>query len=132
MGSKFGFFLVPVSLIFDNEIAFVKFACLLAHEGIDMMAGSEIDKLHLQRESKICVLSSEELVNLARHLGVESKELKKLVLSRRIREKIEGDLDEAEDTKLLLENRLAFVSGKPPLLEEETTANSQKAKVKDE
>ena len=54
------------------------------------------------------------------------------MLSKRIREKIEGDLDEAEDKKLLLENLLALVSGKPPLLEEETTVNSQKAKVKDE
>ena len=71
MGLKFGFFLVLVSLIFDGEIAFVKFACLLAHEGTDR---HEIDELHLQLESKICVLSSEELVSLAGHLGVESKE----------------------------------------------------------
>ena len=71
------------------------------HEVIDTMAGNEIDELHLQHESKICVLSFEELVSLAWHLGVESKELKKLGLSKKNREKIEEDLSEAEDKKLL-------------------------------
>ena len=53
-------------------------------------------------------------MSLAEHLEVESRELKKLVLSKKIREKIEGDL-------VWLEGLLAFVSGKPPPLEQETT-----------
>ena len=95
MGSKLCFLLVLVSMIF--EITFVKFGWLFVHDVIDTMAENEIDELHLQLESKICVLSFEELVSLVKHLGVENKELKKLVLSKKIREKIEGDLDEAED-----------------------------------
>ena len=98
MGSKLCFLLVLVSLILG--ITFVKFGWLFVHEVIDTMAGNEIDELHLQLKSKICVLSFEELVSLAEHLGMERKELKKLVLSKKIREKIEGDLDEAKDKKV--------------------------------
>ena len=61
---------------------------------------------------------------------MESKELKKVVLSKKFPEKIEGDLDEAEDKKLLLKGLAAFGSRKPPPLEQETAANSRK--VKDE
>ena len=100
MGSKLCFLLVLVSLIIIFEITFVKFGWLFVHEVIDRMAGNEVDELHLQLESKLCVLSFEELVSLAEHLGVESKELKKLVLSKKDREKIEGDLDEVKDKKV--------------------------------
>ena len=53
-----------------------------------------------------------------------------LLTSKKLHDEIKGDLGEAEDKKLLLEGLVAFVSGKPPPLEQEKTANSQK--VKDE
>jgi len=52
---------------------------------------------------------------------VETKELGWLALSKRIREKIERDVSGADDKKTLLAGLIAFVDGKPPPLEDDTT-----------
>ena len=54
-----------------------------------------------------------------------------MALSTRIREKIEQDLGVADDKKTLLVGLIAFVNGKPPPLEGDTTEDKP-AKVKAE
>ena len=66
---------------------------------------------------------------LAEHLQVETKELGRLALSKKIREQIEHDVNEADEKKMLLVGLIAFVNGKPPPLEGDTTEDKT-AKVK--
>ena len=47
-----------------------------------MAEESEVEELQLQLESKICSIDLNGLVELAAHLKVESKELRKLALSK--------------------------------------------------
>ena len=89
----------------------------------------EIEELQLQLESKVCAPGVDALAELAEHLQVEMKELGKLVLSKRIREELEQGLSEADDMKTLLVGLIAFVNGKPPLLEGDTKEDNI-AKVK--
>ena len=86
-----------------------------------MAAEHEIEELQLQHESKVCGLGVDALAQLAEHLQVETKELVRLALSKRILEKIEQDVSEADDKKTLLVGLIAFVDGKPPPLEDDTT-----------
>ena len=86
-----------------------------------MAAEHEIEELQLQLESKVCGPEVDALVQLAEHLQVETKELGWLALSKRIREKIEQDVSEADDKKTLLVGLIAFVDGQPPPLEDDTT-----------
>ena len=86
-----------------------------------MAAEHEIEELHLQLESNVCGLGVDALAQLAEHLQVETKELGRLALSKRIREKIEQDVSEADDKKTLLVGLIALVNGKPPSLEDDTT-----------
>ena len=95
-----------------------------------MAEESEVEELQLQLESKICSIDLNGLVELAAHLKVESKELRKLALSKKIREEVENSLNEAEDKKTYLVGLLAFVNGKPPPLEGDATANKEQVKVK--
>ena len=67
-----------------------------------MVAGHEIEELQLELESKVCGLGVDALAELAGHLQVETKELGRLALSKRIREKLEQDLSETDDKKTLL------------------------------
>ena len=60
---------------------------------------------------------------------METKELGRLALSKKFREQIEQDLSEADDKKMLLVGLIAFVNGKPPPLEGDTTEDKT-AKVK--
>ena len=60
------------------------------------------------------------LAQLAEHFQVETKELGRLALSKRIREKIEQDVSEADDKKTLVVSLIAFVDGKPPPFEDDT------------
>ena len=64
-----------------------------------MVAGHEIEELQLELESKVCGLGVDALAELAGHLQVamETKELGRLALSKKFREKIEQDLSEAND-----------------------------------
>lgn len=94
-----------------------------------MAAEHEIKELQLQLESKVCAPGVDALAELAEHLQVEMKELGKLVLSKRIREELEQGLSEADDMKTLLVGLIAFVNGKPPLLEGDTKEDNI-AKVK--
>ena len=60
---------------------------------------------------------------------METKELGRLALSKKIREQTEHDLSETDDKKILLVGLIAFVNGKPPPLECDTTEDKT-AKVK--
>ena len=95
-----------------------------------MAAQSEVEELQPQLESKICSIDLNGLLELAAHLNVESKELGKLALSKKIREEVENSLTETEDKKVYLVGLLAFVNGKPPPLEGDATANKEQVKVK--
>ena len=86
-----------------------------------MAAEHEIEDLQLQLESKVCGLGVDALAQLAEHLQVKTKGLGRLALSKKIREKIEQDLSEADDKKTQLVGLIAFMNGKPPLLEGDTT-----------
>ena len=97
-----------------------------------MATQSEVEELQLQLESKICSIDLNSLVELAAHLNVECKELRKLAWSKKIREKVENSLTETEDKKVYLVGLLAFVNGKPPPLEGDTTANKEQVEVKHE
>ena len=94
-----------------------------------MAAEHEIEELQLQLESKVCGLGVDALAQLAEHLQAETKELGRLALSKKIREQIEHDVNEADDKKMLLVGLIAFVNGKPPPLEGDTTEDKT-AKVK--
>ena len=100
-----------------------------------MAAEHEIEELQLQFESKllltmVCGLGVDALAQLAEHLQVETKELGRLALSKKIREQIEHDLSEGDDKKMLLVGLIAFVNEKPPPLEGDTTEDKT-AKVKE-
>ena len=60
---------------------------------------------------------------------METKEVGRLALSKKIREQIEHDLSETDDKKILLVGLIAFVNGKPPPLEGDTTEDKT-AKVR--
>ena len=65
------------------------------------MEEDKIEELQLQLESKGCGLGVDALAKLAEHLQVETKELGRLRLSKKVREKIEQDLSETDDKKML-------------------------------
>ena len=94
-----------------------------------MATESEIEELQLELEAKVCGLDVDALGELAEHLQLEKGKIGRLQLSKRVREKIEQDVSEADDKKTLLVGLLAFVNGKPPLLEDDTT-NGIPSKVK--
>ena len=60
---------------------------------------------------------------------METKGLGRLALSKKICEQIEHDLSEADNKKMLLVGLIAFVDGKPPPVEGDTTEDKT-AKVK--
>ena len=71
---------------------------------------------------EVCGLVVDALRQLAEHLVLEKGKLGRLQLSKRVREKIEQDVSEADDKKTLLVGLLSFfVDGKPPPLEDDTT-----------
>ena len=61
-----------------------------------MATENEIEELQLQLESKVCGLGVDVLAKLAEHLQVETKELGRLALSKKIGEQIEHDLSEPD------------------------------------
>lgn len=85
-----------------------------------MATESEIEELQLELEAKVCGLDVDALGQLAEHLVLEKGKLGRLQLSKRVREKIEQDVSEADDKKTLLVGLLKFVDGKPPPLEDDT------------
>ena len=86
-----------------------------------MATESEIEELQLELEAKVCGLDVDALGQLAEHLVLERGKLGRLQLSKRVGEKIEQDVSEADDKKTLLVGLLSFVDGKPPPLEDDTT-----------
>ena len=91
-----------------------------------MAEQSEIEELQLALESEICGLTKEELIKVAKHVNVNIEGLRKLQISKRIREKIEADIEKSEDKKTLLEELNNVVGLEPPPLEnpqDNTTVN---------
>ena len=91
-----------------------------------MAEQSEIEELQLALESEICGLTKEELIKVAKHVNVNTEGLRKLQISKRIREKIEADIEKSEDKKTLLEELNNVVGLEPPPLEnpqDNTTVN---------
>ena len=86
-----------------------------------MATESEIEQLQLELEAKVCGLDVDALGQLAQHLVLEKGKLERLQLSKRVGEKIEQDVSEADDQKTMLVGLLSFVDGKPPPLEYDTT-----------
>ena len=86
-----------------------------------MATESEIEEFQLELEAKVCGLDIDALEQLAGHLVLEKGKLERLQLSKRVREKIDQEVSEADDKKTLLVGLLAFVNGKPPPLEDDTT-----------
>jgi len=72
-------------------------------------------------EARVCGLDVDALGQLAEHLVLEKGKLGRLQLSKRVREKIDQEVSEADDKKTLLVGLLAFVNGKPLPLEDDTT-----------
>ena len=86
---------------------------------------SELEELQLQLEGGICKLPISEMEQLAKHVGLESKEYKgksKLAMSRIVRSKVEDELGKAEDKTEYLTALQNFISGTPPPLEESSNS----------
>ena len=77
----------------------------------------EIEELQLALESDICGLTKKELLKVAKHVDVDTEGLRKLQISKRIREKIEGDIEKAEDKIAYLQELNQVVGVEPPPLE---------------
>ena len=86
-----------------------------------MATESEIEELQLELEATVCGLDVDALGQLAEHLVLEKGKQGRLQLSKRVHEKIEQDVSEADDQKTILVGLLSFVDGKPPPLEDDTT-----------
>ena len=63
----------------------------------------QIENLQLRLESEICGLSVEALSKFAQHVEVNVEGLRKIQISKKVREKIESKLEVSEDKKALLE-----------------------------
>jgi hypothetical protein len=90
-----------------------------------MAEQSEIEELQLALESEICGLTKEGLIKVAKHVNVNTEGLRKLQISKRIREKILADIEKSEDKKTLLTELNNVVGLEPPPLEnpEDNTVN---------
>ena len=82
-----------------------------------MAEQSEIEELQLALESEICGLTNEELIKVAQHVNVSTEGLRKLQISKRIREKIEADIEKSQDKKGSLQELSKVVGVEPPPLE---------------
>ncbi|CAB4029970.1 Hypothetical predicted protein [Paramuricea clavata] len=87
-------------------------------------ADEEIEVLQLKLESEICGLTMEALVEFVQHVkympkvNTESlKGLRKIQLSKGVRQKIEANLEKSGDKKALLEGYITMVTPEPPPLE---------------
>ena len=90
-------------------------------EFVDNMAQNidQIENLQLRLESEICGLSVEALSKFAQHVEVNVEGLRKIQISKKVREKIESKLEVSEDKKALLEGYFDQVNPEPPPLEVE-------------
>ena len=89
---------------------------------------SEVEELQLWLEAEICGLQMEALTDLAKQLKVNTEGLRKLILSKKIREKMEQNVEESEDKKGLLLSFATLITGNPPPLEDD----DKQIHVKDE
>ena len=70
----------------------------------------DMQELQLALESEVCGLTKEELLKVAKHVDVDIEGLRKLQISKRIRDKIEGDIEKAEDKIAYLQKLNQVVS----------------------
>lgn len=90
-----------------------------------MVDTTEIEEIQLTLEAKICAMDMDMLMGLAVKLKVAVEGLRKLQLSKKIRERIETDVEECEGSeakKKCLEGFVEMVEGPPPLEGDFTTA----------
>ena len=90
-----------------------------------MVDTTEIEEIQLTLEAKICAMDTDMLMGLAVKLKVAVEGLRKLQLSKKIRERIETDVEECEGSeakKKCLEGFVEMVEGPPPLEGDFTTA----------
>ena len=87
-----------------------------------------MEELQLWLEAEICGLQMEALTDLAKQLKVNTEGLRKLILSKKIREKMEQNVEESEDKKGLLLSFATLIAGNPPPLEDD----DKQIHVKDE
>ncbi|KAL9967448.1 hypothetical protein ACROYT_G025670 [Oculina patagonica] len=83
-----------------------------------MVDTTEIEEIQLTLEAKICAMDMDMLMGLAVKLKVAVEGLRKLQLSKKIRERIETDVEECEGSeakKQCLEGFVEMVEGPPPL-----------------
>ena len=67
--------------------------------------------------ASISLLAKEDLIRVAQHLNVNTEGLRRLQITKRIREKVESDLENSEDKKTLLQELSQVVGVQPPPLE---------------
>lgn len=80
-------------------------------------ANEEIEALQLKLESEVCSLAMEALVEFAQQIEVDSEGLRRIQLSKEVRQKIEANLEKSGDKKALLEGYITMVTPEPPPLE---------------
>ena len=97
------------------------------------MTALELEELQLQVEGGICKLPISEMEQLAKHVGLESREYKgktKLAMARVVRDKIEDEMGKTESKIEYFKELWNFISGTPPPLEESHSADENKESVK--
>ncbi len=104
---------------------------------VDNMAenADEIEELQLRLESQICGSSVEVLSKFAEHVEVNVEGLRKIQISKRVREKIESKVEASEDKKALLEGYFEALSpprSPPPLEVVEETEIDTSSKTNNE
>ena len=90
-------------------------------------ADEEIEVLQLKLESEICGLTMEALMEFTQHVKVNTEGLRKIQLSKGVRQKIEANLEKLSDKRALLEGYITMVTPEPPPLEipDETSEKTQ-------
>ena len=86
----------------------------------------DIDELQMNLELAICGLSMEALKTLAVHIKVDTEGLRKIQISKRVRERIESNLEAPEDNEdkmILMETDTEMVSGLGKLFQGEKDVN---------
>ena len=91
-------------------------------------SNSDIQKTQLSLETDICGLGQEKLISIAEHLNISTEGLRRLQLTRKIREKIEEELKDKEEVeqKEFLYELSGFVVQGTPALEKQDVQGSDK------
>ena len=71
-------------------------------------ADEEIEALQLKLESEICDLTMEALLEFAQYVKVNTEGLRKIQLSKGVRQKIKANLEKSDDKIVLLEGYIRW------------------------